>query len=57
MRQYDNTKVDGLPGFCSLVYAPPDYGKTFSVSTCPEPIAFINNEHKDPRLVLGSTGK
>lgn len=56
MRTYKNEEITTV-GFCALVYGPPDYGKTYSASTLPEPIAFINNESKDPRLVLGATGK
>lgn len=56
MRTYDNKIMDLLLGFCALEYSPPDYGKTRSAATCIPPVAFINNEHKDPRLVLASTG-
>ena len=57
MRQYKNDLIDYDIGLCSLLYSPPDYGKTYSAGTLPEPIAFINCEQKDPRLVLANCKK
>ena len=51
-RNTKETRLTSITG-CWLIYGPPDSGKTYSVLTCPEPIALINSESKDPLVSLG----
>jgi len=53
MKSYLASDTVENPGYCVLVYAPPNYGKTHGVLTLSGRTRLINFEAKDPRNVIG----